>query len=136
MAAGKDDHITLMNIHKIQNTTRVLRVPVSRRKLFYTCCLLLLCARAVGSVLMQQGNTNMKFSPIAFGKIFAFDLTLDGGSLPNHEVHLTFKSELYYECDYCWIFSHGLHMERSLFTVPCNLSPSFFTGHMIINLRI
>ena len=59
MAAGKDDHMTLMNIHKIQNTTRILRVPASRRKLLYTCCLLLLCARAVGSVLMQQGNTNI-----------------------------------------------------------------------------
>ena len=51
MVAGKDDHMTLMNIHKIQNTPRVLRIPVSQRKLFYTCCLLLLCARALCSVL-------------------------------------------------------------------------------------
>ena len=59
MAAGKDDHMTLMNIHKIQNTTHVLRIPASQQKLFYTCCLLLLCACAVCSVLLQQGNTSI-----------------------------------------------------------------------------
>ena len=65
MAAGKDDHMTLMNIRKIQNTTRVLRVLVYRQKLFYMCCLLLLCARAVCSVLLQQGNTSIKLTTIS-----------------------------------------------------------------------